>query len=91
MLPLWIPIVGTLVAAFYASIRQGPAVQRRTIEVCTREISSRWVRENGVLKVYSETSQTNCSHIVVECSAPPLGLPTEIDGHPIRIRLAPNV
>lgn len=88
MLPLWIPIIGTLVAAFYASIR--PQDNRRTIEICTEELASRWIKEDGVLRVYTSQSHRQCLTIVVECTEPPIGLPSEVDGHPVHIRLTPR-
>lgn len=89
ILLLW-PI-GVLALALLSgqSYSRAPTSQKKNIEACTAVCQASWIKEDGVIKVYSEQISVSCARIVVEVD-PRQGdpsLPGEVDGHPVLIRL----
>lgn len=83
--------IGLLALALLSdqSYSRAPTSQNKSIEACTAVCQASWIKEDGVVKVYSEQISVNCARIVVEVD-PGQGdpsLPGEVDGHPVLIRL----
>ncbi len=50
-----------------------------------------WLVEDGILRVYAEQTDLSCYRVVVDCTDLKPGLiPGEVDGYPVRIRVAPE-
>lgn len=73
---------------FFEGERRGMD-RKRSIEFCVGNCSAMWLAEDGVLRVYAERTDMECYRLVVDCGevAPNL-IPGEIDGWPVRIRMA---
>jgi|GEM_PF-4943723 len=82
----WLMAVGFAIVAKMAEDRPSER-RRRSIELCMANSAALWLVEDGVTRVWAERIDLECHRICVECTAVPAGLPGEIDGHPVRIRI----
>ncbi len=87
---LW-PIGVALGLAFLSDLAS-PAtrqVHRKSIEVCTAMCQMHWLKEDGVVRVYSEVTHLNCSRIVVEIAPGAVApyVPGDVEGHPVVVRM----
>ncbi len=83
--------LGMAVLSDLAQQQQQPQRRRRSVEACTAQLQAMWVKEDGVLRVYHEVTDINCTRIVVECTErPSFNIPGQIEGHPVLIRHRPQ-
>jgi hypothetical protein len=89
LLPVGAAILG--MAILSELFDQRPKRVQRSIEACVADVSAMWVKQDGVLRVYHETSNVACGCIVVECNGEaPIDLPGEVEGHQVLIRVNPE-
>lgn len=88
----WAIALGFAVVARWLELDQEEdSKNRRSIEVCVGSCSAMWFSEDGVLRVYAEETDVSCYRLVIDCSSIPNSLiPGEVDGYPVRIRVAPG-
>ena len=83
----WLMAVGVAVLSKLSGEREKQKGKERSIEFCVANCSAAWLKEDGVLRVYAEQGEMSCQRITVECSDIPNGIPGEVDGWPVRIRV----
>lgn len=83
----WLMAVGVAVLSKLSGEREQQRKKESSIEFCISNCSSAWLKEDGVLRVYAEQGSMSCQRITVECSSLPEGIPGEVDGIPVRIRV----
>lgn len=81
----WLMAMGVAVLSKLSGEREKK--RERSIEFCVANCSAAWLREDGVLRIYAEQGDMSCQRITVECSGIPEGIPGEVDGWPVRIRV----
>lgn len=82
----WLMAVGVAFLSKLSGDREQKK-KEKSIEFCVSNCSAAWLKEDGVLQVYAEQTEVSCHRITVECSSIPDGIPGEVDGRPVRIRV----
>jgi len=93
MIPVLLPLGASVIVAIIADMlgSNNEDADQRSIEVCISECRAAWLKKDGVLQVYHQTTKLDCTQVVVEVTEKSnADIPGRVSGYPVLIKVLPS-